>query len=161
MTEQALVIGQEEISEGIFSLWLLSKQIALQSKSGQFVCAYSKDHSRLLPRPISICEADRDGGKLRLVYRVAGEGTKEFSALKKGDTLRLLGPLGNGYPSGETLMEKQPFVLVGGGIGIPPLLQLAKDLPGEKIMVLGYRDKLFLQEDFAPLGTVVIATEDG
>ena len=161
MTECALILHQEEISEGIFSLWLLSEQIAPQSRSGQFVCVYSRDGSRLLPRPISICETDREGGKLRLVYRVAGEGTKEFSSLKKGDTLRILGPLGNGYPTGESLGEKQPFVLVGGGIGIPPLLQLAKDLPGEKIIVLGYRDKVFLHEDFAPLGTVLIATEDG
>ena len=84
-------------------------------------------------------------GTLRLVYRVTGEhaGTKQFSEMKQGDKIRVLGPLGNGFELGE----KKAF-LIGGGIGIPPMLQLAKVLNCEKTAVLGYRDELFLFDDF-------------
>ena len=67
-----------------------------------------------------------------------------------------MGPLGNGFPK----KEKKAF-LIGGGIGIPPMLELAKELDCEKQMVLGYRDELFLNDEFKPYGTVTIATEDG
>ena len=70
-----------------------------------------------------------------MVYRIAGKGTEEFSNKKAGDSLDVLGPLGNGFP----LKEKKAF-LIGGGIGIPPLLELAKQLECEKQIVLGYRD---------------------
>ena len=65
--------------------------------------------------PISICEIDREHGALRMVYRIAGAGTAEFSRKQAGDSLSVLGPLGNGFP----LKEKKAF-LIGGGIGIPP-----------------------------------------
>ena len=95
-----------------------------------------------MPRPISLCEIDKEGGALRIVYRVAGEGTKEFSSYQSGDPVEIMGPLGNGFP----LKEKKAF-LIGGGIGIPPMLELSKQLNCEKQMILGYRDSLFLTED--------------
>ena len=79
--EFAVVAEQTEIASGIFSLWLETESIAKEAVPGQFVSVYSKDKSRMLPRPISICEADKENGKLRLVYRVVGEGTDEFSHL--------------------------------------------------------------------------------
>jgi dihydroorotate dehydrogenase electron transfer subunit len=93
-----------------------------------------------------------------MVYRVTGEntGTEEFSKMKEGDTIRVLGPLGNGFELGN----KKAF-LIGGGIGIPPMLQLAKELNCEKTAVLGYRDELFLLDDFNEVCTTYIATEDG
>ena len=94
--EEAIVIRQEEIADGVFSMWLKTDEIAKNAKAGQFISVYCKDGSRMLPRPISICEIDRDGGRLRLVYRIVGEGTKEFSSLKAGDAAKVLGPLGNG-----------------------------------------------------------------
>ena len=82
----------------------------------------------MLPRPISICEAEADTGKLRIVYRVAGAGTEEFSRCVPGDRLDILGPLGNGFPL-ERMGEGKRAFLIGGGIGIPPMVQLAKALP--------------------------------
>lgn len=154
--EQAVIIRQEEISYGIYSMWLKTDRIAAQAKAGQFISMYCHDKSRMLPRPISICEIDGADKALRVVYRVAGQGTEEFSALGTGQEIEIVGPLGNGFPK----KDKKAF-LIGGGIGIPPMLQLAKELSCEKQIILGYRDELFLHKDFKGLGSVYIATEDG
>lgn len=154
--EKTTVVSQERLADQIYSMWIKTESISSGAKPGQFISVYSKDGSRLLPRPISICETDKEGGKIRIVYRVAGAGTEEFSAYTAGDPIDILGPLGNGFP-----IKGKKVVLIGGGIGIPPMLELAKNLPGEKQMVLGYRDQLFLQEEFAAYGKVYIATEDG
>ncbi|MBQ2283059.1 MAG: dihydroorotate dehydrogenase electron transfer subunit [Agathobacter sp.] len=154
--ELAVVLSQKEIGNGIFDLLIQTENIAKNAKAGQFISLYSNDSSRLLPRPISLCEINREEGTLRLVYRVAGKGTDEFSKLQEKDTIRVLGPLGNGFDLGE----KSAF-LIGGGIGIPPMLQLAKELKCEKQIVLGYRDELFLLDDFKGLGDVYFSTEDG
>ena len=154
--ERTAVVSQERLADDIFSMWIKTGEISAEAKPGQFISVYSKDGSRLLPRPISICQVDQAGEKLRIVYRVAGAGTEEFSSYTAGDSIEIMGPLGNGFP----LKEKKAF-LIGGGIGIPPMLELAKNLPGEKQMILGYRDQLFLNEEFAPYGRVYIATEDG
>ena len=154
--EIAPIVRQEEIADDIYSMWIEAKDIAEHARAGQFLSVYSNDGSRLLPRPISICEIDREKGRVRLVYRVAGKGTKEFSDMHAAATLKVMGPLGNGFPK----KEKKAF-LIGGGIGIPPMLELAKELDCEKQMVLGYRDELFLDEEFKPYGTVTVATEDG
>ena len=159
--ENALVLEQKEIASGIYRLVVQTKEIAAHAKAGQFVSVYSNDASRLLPRPISLCEIDPKKGTLVLVYRVTGEGTgtEEFSRLKKDDTVRILGPLGNGFPV-EAAEGKRAF-LIGGGIGIPPILQLARAVKGEKEIVLGYRDELFLYDAFQKEGNVTAATEDG
>ena len=122
--ENAVVLEQKEIASGIFRLVLQTKEIAAQAKAGQFVSVYSKDPSKLLPRPISLCEIDKTKGTLTLVYRV-----KAF--------------------------------LIGGGIGIPPILQLAREMKADKQMVLGFRDSLFLMDEFQAEGQVYVATEDG
>lgn len=153
------VVEQEQLAPGIFDLWL-ETDLALEAKAGQFVGLYPADKSTLLPRPISICEADKEKGRLRLVYRVAGQGTREFSHLKPGEQIGLLGILGNGFPVEEG-KGKRAF-LIGGGIGIPPMLQLAKELKAASQILLGYRDsRLFLQEDLSLYGEVFVATEDG
>lgn len=154
--EKAFIIRQEEIAHGIYSMWLKADDIVKNAKAGQFVSVYSQDGSRILPRPISICELDKKDGALRLVYRVAGKGTEEFSHMRAGTIIDIIGPHGNGFPK----KSKRAF-LIGGGIGIPPMLELAKELECEKQMILGYRDELFLTEEFEKLGEVYIATEDG
>lgn len=154
--EQAVIIRQEEISYGVYSMWLKTEQVAGQAKPGQFVSVYCHEGSRLLPRPISICEIDREDRAIRIVYRVVGKGTEELSQMRTGRCLDIVGPLGNGFP----LKDKKAF-LIGGGIGIPPLLELAKELKSEKQLVLGYRDSLFLQEEFKKQGQMYLATEDG
>lgn len=161
--EQACVLANENIASNIFDLRLKTDKIAKEARPGQFVSAYSNDKSRLLPRPISICGANPETGELRLVFRVAGKGTEEFSKLKKGESVDLVGPLGNGFPLDRAFGR---VFLIGGGIGIPPMIQLAKSLSasGKDIhitSVLGFRDELFLTDDLRACGDVVIATEDG
>ena len=114
----------------------------------------------MLPRPISICEVREDKKALRIVYRVAGAGTEEFAGYKAGDAVEVLGTLGNGFPLEEA--EGKKVFLMGGGIGVPPILELAKRMNAEKQIIMGYRDsQTFLREDFEKYGKVYIATEDG
>lgn len=154
---KAIIKKHTEIETDIFDLTLEVGSVAKDAKPGQFVSVYVNNQSKILPRPISICGIDKDNGTLRLVYRIAGDGTKELSTYEVGTKLRILGPLGNGFT-----VKDQKAILIGGGIGIPPMLQLAKELDCEKTIVLGYRDaNLFLKEEFEPYGDVVISTEDG
>lgn len=153
------VVSQKEIAPQIFDLWL-ETELAQDAHPGQFIAVYPKNAATLLPRPISICETDREQNRLRLVYRIAGKGTTEFSSWQRGDEAAVLGVLGNGFPL-EKAQGKKVF-LMGGGIGIPPMLQLAKELQADKQIVVGYRNQdLFLAEELRQNGTVYIATEDG
>lgn len=160
---RAVITSQVELAEGIFSMWLKFPEdynVAAMAVPGQFISLYCHEGSRLLPRPISICEINGAERLLRIVYRIAGEGTKEFSRLAAGDAIDVLGPLGNGFA-----VREGSAMLIGGGIGIPPMLQLAKELSGRQqkvVAVLGYRDStLFLKEEFAPYADVFLSTEDG
>ena len=159
--ENAVVISQEMLADGIFSMWLRT-EAAQTAVPGQFISMYTNDGTKLLPRPISICEIDKENSALRVVYRVTGEntGTKQFSEAKAGDTIPVIGPLGNGFPL-EKAEGKKAF-LMGGGIGVPPILELAKQLNCEKQIVMGYRDaNTFLSKQFEENGKVYISTEDG
>ena len=147
------------IAKDIYSLWLKTDKIAAQARPGQFVSVYCNDGGHLLPRPISLCEINQEKGTLRLVYRVVGKGTEMFAALKAGDSVEVLGPLGNGFPMEEA--EGKRVFLIGGGIGVPPMLETAKQLKGEPVLVMGYRDELFLTDEMKKAGELVIATEDG
>lgn len=183
--QTAVVASQKEIAPQIFDMWITT-DLAAEVRPGQFVCVYPKDRSTLLPRPISICEVNGDKTALRLVYRIAGQGTAEFAGYQAGDSIAILGTLGNGFleavgidsltgsivrddveiAADKMFSGKQVF-LMGGGIGIPPMVQLAKKLNGimekERIQIIvGYRDaQTFLREDLEQYGKVYIATEDG
>lgn len=154
--KRAVISEHKRLAEDIYSMWIDAEDIALSAKPGQFVSLYCKDGSKLLPRPISICEIDKQHGTVRLVYRITGKGTLEFADLKPQDAIEVMGPLGNGFT-----LEGKKALLIGGGIGIPPMLELAKQLDCERQIVLGYRDVTFLDEEFNPYGKVYIATEDG
>ena len=160
--ENAVVLSQERIAQDIYSMWIRT-EAALEAKPGQFIAMYTNDGSKLLPRPISICEINRAEGSLRVVYRVTGEntGTEEFSRMKAGDVLPVIGPLGNGFPL-ERAAGKKAF-LIGGGIGVPPILELAKQIDCDaKQIIVGYRDsETFLRDEFEQNGQVYISTEDG
>lgn len=155
----ATVRSQKEIAPAIYDMWI-ETELAEGAVPGQFICLYPKDKSTLLPRPISICEVNKEEAMLRIVYRIAGKGTAEFSAYQAGETVEILGTLGNGFPL-EKASGKKVF-LMGGGIGIPPMLELAKQMQADKQIIVGYRDeKTFLKEDLAQYGKVYVATEDG
>ena len=102
------VAAQECLTEGIYSMWIEAEDMAEAAAPGQFLSLYTRDSGHLLPRPVSICEIDRDKGMLRIVYRVAGFGTEEFSRYQPGEPVIVLGPLGNGFPL-EDKGEGGPF----------------------------------------------------
>ena len=160
--EQATVLSQEMLADGIFSMWIRT-EAAASAKPGQFISMYTTDASKLLPRPISICEINRNESCLRVVYRVTGEntGTEQFSKLKAGDQIPIIGPLGNEFPVEKA--EGKSVFLMGGGIGVPPILELAKQMNcAEKQIVVGYRNaQTFLKEEFEQNGSLYISTEDG
>ena len=163
--ETATVVKQQELGAGIFDLTLQTKDIAAAAKAGQFVSVYSNDPSKLLPRPISLCGIDKEKGLIRLVYRVTGEGTgtEEFSKLKEGDSVKILGPLGNGF----TVEEGKTAFLIGGGIGVPPMLQLAKDINAagnvpKMQIIMGYRDEnTFLLDEFKEQAESFVSSDNG
>lgn len=160
--ENAVILSQERLAQGIYSMWIKT-DAAQTAVPGQFISMYTNDGSKLLPRPISICEIDREEGSLRVVYRVTGEntGTEQFSKMKTGEVIPVIGPLGNGFPY-ERAEGKNVF-LIGGGIGVPPILELAKQMScRKKQIILGYRDaETFLKEEFEQNGEIYISTEDG
>jgi len=160
--EQAKVLSQTMIAPNIYDTWL-STGLAAEAAAGQFIGVYSGNGAHLLPRPISICEVNKEKSALRIVYRIAGNGTTEFATWQSGHCAQILGVLGNGFPVSQAVGRK--VVLLGGGIGIPPMLELAKELKEAGTtadIVVGYRDSnLFLKEDLEQYGNVHIATEDG
>lgn len=156
MKRLGLVASTNQLDKDVFSMWIEDEITATTAKPGQFLSLFCKNGNYLLPRPISICEIDSENKKVRIVYRVVGSGTKEFMGLKAGDSIEIMGPLGNGFTK-----EGKKSILIGGGIGIPPMLELAKSLTGEVQIVLGFRDSTFLDKEFIPYGSVYIATEDG
>ncbi len=160
--ETAEITGINELAPGIFDLWLKSS-MAAEAKPGQFVGVYPGDGAHILMRPISICDVSEDKSRLRLVFRAGGEGTKAISRKAPGEKIELLGMLGNGYDIGA--MKGKKVLLLGGGIGIPPMLYLAKSLYNEGInciSVLGYADsKDFLRKEFDDICHTYVASMDG
>lgn len=156
---RAIVLFHENIAADIYDMKLSCPDIAQKASAGQFVLIYTDDKSKLLPRPISICEIDKDEDSIRLVYRVTSKtsGTKIMSEYRVGELIEIMGPLGKGF----TTFDKAS-ILIGGGIGIPPMLELSKSMKVKPTVLLGYRDKeTFLADEFEKYATVHIATEDG
>ena len=172
--EELRVLSQEMLTEDISSLWVEAPWTK-KARAGQFVSFYPDDPSKLLPRPISICDINTRLDAVRFVYRVVGGGTQILSRLKTGDCIRTLGPLGNGFPLKEA--EGKRVLLVGGGLGVPPMLGCAHLLrlpvepcagpenpvlpPKAVSIAVGYRRDLFLYEELKEAGAVYVSTDDG
>ena len=115
-----------------------------------------------LRRPISV--NDCVGDELTIIYKVVGKGTEQMSRMSAGDTLDILTGLGNGY---DTSLAGDRPLLLGGGVGVPPLYMLAKELraAGKDVtVILGFNtaDEVFYEAEFAALGcTTIVATADG
>ncbi len=153
------VLTNEKIAKDVFRMTLAGNTEAITA-TGQFVNILIE--GKFLRRPISVCDWDKDS--LTLIYKVVGEGTKEMSAYGAGKTLDILTGLGNGYDT--TLSGDEPL-LVGGGVGVPPVYGLCKKLVAEgkkPTVILGFNsaDDVFYKEEFEALGaTVFVTTADG
>lgn len=158
------VVSQEEIAPAIFEL-VLEGEMVEAMKAGQFLHLRVPDDAHLLRRPISISSIDKVKNQCHLIYRIEGSGTAIFSTLKTGDVLDVMGPQGNGFDLSE-LDNHSKVLLVGGGIGVPPLLEVAKELHerGVKITtVLGFASKnaVILEDELAQYSQVFVTTDDG
>ena len=155
------ITQNKEISPGIFEIRFDAPDICGAAAGGQFVNVYLPGGSMLLPRPLGI--AGSDGG-LTLVYAVVGAGTEALSLIEEGERIELMGPLGEGVFDyiGNTAKE---ILLIGGGLGIPPLLFAAQKMKEERGDVnltafLGYRsDPFYVQEFKSVCGEVHVASE--
>ena len=160
MKKEAKVLSRDLLAEGIYDMWL-ETPFAKDVVPGQFVGVYPVNKATLLPRPISVCEVDPERSAIRLVYRVVGSGTAEFSLYQPDDYIMILGPLGNGFPLDAA--QGKNVVVMGGGIGVPPLLETAKRVKDAKVSaVMGYRNsETFLSDEFEKYADMYVATEDG
>jgi len=150
------VEGNKQVSNNIYRL---SAEFESEIKPGQFFMLKTTDNSFLLPRPISI--NDVNGNIVSFLYRIEGQGTKKISSLSKNDELQLFGPLGNGFDLDKL---KGKVAIIGGGIGIAPLLYLCKLLDKKADVYLGYKDRenMYIIDEFKSFaGRCVIVTEDG
>ena len=158
------VVSQEEIAPAIFELVLEGEMVAAM-KAGQFLHLRVPDDAHLLRRPISISSIDKPNNQCHLIYRVEGSGTVIFSRLKADDLLDVMGPQGNGFDLSE-LDDYCKVLLVGGGIGVPPLLEVAKQLHERGVeitTVLGFstRNAVILDDQLAKYGQLYVTTDDG
>lgn len=159
------ILSKKEVAPDIYLMRLASSTIAQQAIPGQFVhIKCSKDHYPLLRRPLSVHRIDKEKGEIFILFQVVGEGTKLLSQKAVGDALDILGPIGNGF---SIFPESKKVLLVGGGIGVAPLLALVKESinQGKEVRVLiGVlkREMVIGEESFRSLGARVdIATDDG
>lgn len=162
MPTRARIFSNQALDDKIYRMVLEAPKIAQTCRPGQFVNLYCDDKSRLLPRPISICDADQKEGTLTLIFAVVGQGTEEFAGKKAGDTIRVLGPLGNGYDL-KTAQGADRILVMGGGLGMPPMLFLARKLnaPQKTDIYLGFRSQPWMGQEFRSFGTVYESSDDG
>lgn len=148
----------KKLAEDIFDFVVSCPELAQKAGPGQFAQIYLPGHT--LRRPISICEIGKESGTLRFVFQIRGQGTAELARLQKGGEIEILAPLGKGFP----VEPDKRTLLVGGGIGVPPLLGAAAELGENAVAVLGFRNKsaVILEEDFQGFGAkTMVATDDG
>lgn len=160
------VISNSSIAERIFRLEVEGDLVGCMTQPGQFVhvkCGTGIDP--LLRRPISICDVDIERRRLTMIYRAEGHGTHVLSQYVPGQPLDILGPLGEGFPV-EGRKVGEHALLVGGGIGVPPLYYLGKELKKRGVRVtfvigFGTASQVFLKRELAELGEVHVVTIDG
>ena len=153
------LIAKRAIAKQTYDFTIHCPEIAIQSRAGQFVHIRVPGHT--LRRPISICGIDAAKGNIRIVFEVRGSGTDEMAKFNVGDQVDILGPLGNGF---TLLGSDKKALVVGGGIGVPPMVEVAKHYGENATAVIGFRSAsaVILEEDFAAMGCDVrLCTVDG
>nr|WP_312576692.1 dihydroorotate dehydrogenase electron transfer subunit [Sedimentibacter sp.] len=152
--QRSIILENKLISNKIYRLIIESDEVI---KPGQFFMLKTLDNSFLLPRPISV--SDVNNNTITFLYRVEGVGTTAISGLRENDELQLFGPLGNGF---DITNLQGKVAVVGGGIGIAPLLYLTKKIGKNAEVYLGYKDNVYLSKEFEKYSNdTVIVTEDG
>jgi len=156
-----------QIAPDIYLMEIRSHEVAQNAMPGQFLHVRCSDSlSPLLRRPISIADADKKTGSIKIIYRVVGQGTQLLCRKRPGDSLDIIGPLGRGFPMPD---EGKTSIIIGGGIGAAPLLYLAKTLAREAKgplpkVILGFETKqeVFGIDFLEALGIKAeICTDDG
>ena len=126
--EICTVVSQDEIADSIYELTLKGELVHQMNEPGQFVhLKVSNGIDPLLRRPISIARIDQKNNEFTMIYRKEGRGTTLLAEKQSGDEVDVLGPLGHGFPIEET-SPGETALLVGGGIGVPPLYELSHQL---------------------------------
>lgn len=154
-----IIAEKTAIARNIYSFTISCPEVAQIAVPGQFV--HIRIGSFTLRRPISICGIDPVRGTLRIVFEIRGEGTSEIANLNKGDAIDMLAPLGHGFTVNPDFKK---VILIGGGIGTPPMLPLAKAYGEKAVAISGFRNAsaVILQEDFAAAGAeTILCTDDG
>ncbi len=162
---KAKLIEKKELIPGIFKFSVNAKEIVQTAKPGHFIeIRVNDDIEPFLRRPISIHNMDINSGKLEFIFQVKGKGTEILSKKKVGDLIDIIGPLGNGTFKYE---KYENIAIIGGGIGVFPLYELAKNAKndGKKVYTyLGFRNKdlVVLEEEFTNVSTsLTLTTDDG
>ncbi len=153
------VVSKNALAKDIYSIEILCPEVADVACPGQFV--HILPNGCTLRRPISICGINKEKGTLRIVFIVKGDGTKEIAKLNEGELIDMLAPLGHGFTLNESYKK---IVLVGGGIGNPPMLPLAEMYGERAVVISGFRsaDAVILQDDFKKTGAeTILCTDDG
>lgn len=164
LKEELKILAQREIAPRIFAMDLQGRMVE-EMQAGQFLHIRVPDASKILRRPISISAIDKDNLTCRIIYRIEGAGTEIFSQLPVGTLLDCMGPQGSGFDL-SFLEAGQKALLIGGGIGVPPLVELAKQAfqkGVEVTTVIGFANQsaLILEEELAQYGKVIVTTDDG
>ncbi|WLR53491.1 dihydroorotate dehydrogenase electron transfer subunit [Mesobacillus subterraneus] len=162
--ENCKIVSNRQIADNIFELVLAGELSSEMKQAGQFVHVKVADGlDPLLRRPISI--ASINDGSFTIIYRRQGKGTSLLAEKSTGMTVDVLGPLGNGFPVDEA-EPGQTAVLVGGGVGVPPMYELAKQLARKGVNVvsiIGFQsfESVFYEKELSEFGEVFVATVDG
>ena len=154
-----IITEKTAIARNIYSFTISCPEVADAARPGQFV--HIRANGFTLRRPISICGIDKEKGTLRIVFEIRGQGTEEIAKLNKGDLIDMLAPLGHGF---TVKPDAEKVILIGGGIGTPPMLPLAKVYSEKAVVISGFRNSsaAILQEDFKAAGAeVILCTDDG
>ena len=152
------IVEKKTLGDGIFSVVVHAPEQADAAAVGQFANILAPGFT--LRRPISICEIDKERGTLRFVFEVRGKGTARLAEISEGETLDILAPLGNGFD----IPKDGKIIVVGGGIGVPPVLGVSAAAKGRCAAILGFRDssKIILDNEFSQNGSeVILCTDDG
>ncbi|MBE6839319.1 MAG: dihydroorotate dehydrogenase electron transfer subunit [Ruminococcus sp.] len=152
------IVKKTTLAKEIYDFTILCPEIAAVAEKGQFINVIADGYT--LRRPISICGIDKENGTLRIVFEVRGKGTKEIAKLNEGELIDILAPLGKGFPTGEY----KTAITVGGGIGTPPMVEVAKHFGENCRAISGFRSAsaVILQEDFRASGAeTILCTDDG